>query len=386
MKAGYADAAHTATWMNDNMRATEVLYRTTPQTAYLANQIFGATAQQIAGTPMREPFEAETVGRAMQSAGRWAHDLVQTVNVVAARLLWQKARITYSVDPDLWQELGRTAPDDKLPSDLFAFLPHPDPCLVFPDPIVLPVGGGKEQQRVVCVFVHGRATPHAMGGEFHRVNVSGSGSNIEHIGELHVSTSAAECTGISLSFAGLVETPAGHPVNVSGVPGLRDVIWTHTSLNFSDGDTFGDLVAGAISRFGRSLAPGTKRDHLPSLISQAVGALVYLCCQNADLRPIPARPARSAKGGGKATKAKPPKVIQIGYRVGPQLRAYRRHHTDGGGQTGRTVAPHVRRAHAHTYRHGPGRQQKRVLWLHPILVGVGGGGMRETTVIPVAKT
>src|SRR5437588_915906 len=62
--------------------------------------------------------------------------------------------------------------------------------------------------------------------------------------------------------------------------------------------------------------------------------------------------------------------IAVGYRVGAALRrrtapGSERSSTGSGG----SPAHHIRRAHYHLYWTGPGRQEPRIRWLHPILVG-----------------
>jgi hypothetical protein len=98
--------------------------------------------------------------------------------------------------------------------------------------------------------------------------------------------------------------------------------------------------------------------------------LLYLASQEPDLRhrrdperrPERRRPSRQEGG---------PNWWEVGYRVGAVLRrgeaeASPTGRTSGGG---RNPTPHIRRAHYHLYWTGPGRQEPRVRWLHPILVG-----------------
>ena len=116
-----------------------------------------------------------------------------------------------------------------------------------------------------------------------------------------------------------------------------------------------------------------------AVIPPLVTAMVYLCATNAELHPLPA----SASKKSRKARSQPVQTIQVGYRIGAKLRAYAASQGRGSG-TGASVAPHVRRAHFHTYRIGPGRVDKKARvaaanpgqharWRGP--AGDGGAGM-----------
>ncbi len=100
--------------------------------------------------------------------------------------------------------------------------------------------------------------------------------------------------------------------------------------------------------------------------------LLYLASQDPDVRhrrDQERRPERRAPQRQEGA----PNWWEVVYRVGAALRS----HTGPGADatirsavgSGRTSAPHVRRAHYHLYWTGRGRQEPRIRWLHPILVG-----------------
>lgn len=396
MNRSYPHAADAVEMLAGTIRAMQRAWTDLPNTAPLAQQLFSAMSNQLTGEPMRVKWDPDVISSVVRRYPRASTEVCLLTHAVAARLLWQRSRIAYTFDPTLWAELARTAPDDSLPAELFTFLPHIDPYIHFPEPLVLPVGA-REQQRIIGVFVHGRATTadsarHRGGDPTIKYTGLGEGAIPEDFGErfagMHCSTSDPECTGLSLSFAGLMETADGRPIDPQ-MPGLpQDILFTHTSLYMRDGATFGDLVRGAQERLGTEMTPGKARsEELPLMLRYAVGALVYLCCKNRDLRPVPAPPASRRKGKAGSARPRPAKVIGVGFKVGPQLRANRlrveqmRH--EGGADTGRTVMPHMRRAHTHMYRYGKGRTQRKLLWLHPMLINAGEPGERPTTVVPV---
>lgn len=364
----------------DTFATEERILRGLPDIGYLAGMLYGAIAHELVGAPMREPFNETAARSAMSQLARRERDgrakveeILMNCNVVASRLLWQQARIAYVADPDMWRELGRTAPDGDLPADLFMKLPHPNPFIAFPDPLVLPLNDQGDQQRIVGVFVSGLrdVVKRPMWG-------------------VPCSTSDPCLAGLAMTFVGLVEKADGTPILIDGL--RNDLTMIHASMSLKDGRTFGELVEGAVRRysgptpFSRQMRDRDNAVDLPLLFERAIGALLYLCCKNADLRPLPAVATRTSKrrsGRG----AKPPKLIGMGYRIGPQLRAYHKRvaDEDRDGGTGWKKAPHLRRAHYHTYRVGPGRRESIMMWLHPIFVNATPDGAEETTVIPIGK-
>lgn len=115
-----------------------------------------------------------------------------------------------------------------------------------------------------------------------------------------------------------------------------------------------------------------------SVYSSILSLLLYLCAENAEIgedhkRPPCPQPKRT-KGIERLFPADKPREWNVGTRMGAALRrAHVTFQTDSMHpevQTGQHVRPHVRRAHWHTYRAGPGRTDRRVKWLPPIPVNV----------------
>jgi hypothetical protein len=108
----------------------------------------------------------------------------------------------------------------------------------------------------------------------------------------------------------------------------------------------------------------------------AVAHLLYACSRTAEIedKPRASRPPAARKPGD----AKPPKAAKMrraGWRMGAAIEdTLRRQDTEDRAAatgTGRTVAPHIRSAHLHLYRVGPGRQEIEMKWLDPIAVNAG---------------
>lgn len=275
----------------------------------------------------------------------------------AVRRLWQINRIVYDIDPDLWAELSHTDASTEIPEGLFEKLPHPDPFVALPVPLVIAIDE-TYNQRIEGFYVVGRGMTFA---------------------EVQVSTHAEAAVGnIGLLIGGRTETKDGKPYMIKdwGEP-VQDMVWNRVTLRKSV-RTVGGLIEDVRGRFDtQSLAGGFAG--VPEAITACVSALIYLCATNAELRPLPSSLNRRKAKGQKS--AKPPKVIQVGYISGPALRAYRRAERDEAAQpTGRTMRPHIRRAHFHTYRVGAGRTESIVKWLSPIPINVTDPAGKSTVV------
>ena len=114
---------------------------------------------------------------------------------------------------------------------------------------------------------------------------------------------------------------------------------------------------------------GTELEHYPTEL--VANGVAYLCSLNADIAAsyIPRK-------GLKPNRAKRRSLAiwhDVGYRVGSELRAYRRYASEHGEDGGGTVRPHMRRAHWHHYWTGPRNGERRLVlkWIAPTMVGVG---------------
>jgi hypothetical protein len=106
------------------------------------------------------------------------------------------------------------------------------------------------------------------------------------------------------------------------------------------------------------------------VIERAVLLVLYLCTDDVDVSD-PDRP------GAQPRQAMEPRasetVWEVGYRIGTALRAARAGAAERHGGSHAGPAPHLRRAHYHSYWTGPldGPRELILKWLAPIPVGVG---------------
>ena len=82
---------------------------------------------------------------------------------------------------------------------------------------------------------------------------------------------------------------------------------------------------------------------------------------------IPAPTVRRVKKFGEVLTLPEKAYVRVmGTEIGNAIREYRKKAQVD--DPTRTVRPHIRRAHWHTYGTGPGRKTPKLLWLHPIFV------------------
>jgi hypothetical protein len=279
----------------------------------------------------------------------------------ATAALWETHKVVYHFDPDLTRELGETEDDAVIPAGLFQKLPHPDPFIAFPEPMWMMADTGLVQ-RVDGFFVTGRIR-----GEQGAMQRSTHYPGVDEMG--------------ILLCGPLFHEGEMKPYLLSD--GKQDVLLTRVLLPCEE-TTVKVMIDSVGIRF-LNLSDSTYwRENVPHMIKRAVSMLIYICATNADLKPLPKPPAR-AKGGTRDKKRKPVQVVGVGYRIGPALKAYRKREATTGQGTGRTVRAHIRRAHLHTFKVGPGRTQSMVKWLPPIPVNADGTPAEQPTVIGVPK-
>ncbi len=155
------------------------------------------------------------------------------------------------------------------------------------------------------------------------------------------------------------------------VPLERDSL--DEALEALDARILADGVLGTrASVAAELLAVMPKASELMPLLSVAL----YLGAEDADLRDASGMRARPVVPSPKLVMGKwqfsspaRPTTWNCGSRIGAELR--RAKEADIESAASRLHAsprPHIRVAHWHTYRVGPGRRDTRIKWLHPILV------------------
>lgn len=316
---------------------------------------------------------------------RLVREVVFSAQDVATRRIWQRSRVVYDIDQELWDELGAIDEDTVLPARVFAHLPHPDPFIAWPDGQLLPLADGTQMRGLGC-FVTGKS---ASKYTTHADLLTGPNSMLGW----SVSTHSPHATGdLVITIVSAVHDANGRLIRLAS-DNLTDCIVSRVSLEVGGvGDVrVGDLIDAIAARYSDSsdrmtVESGATFDNtVRPMLRRIISTLLYLCATNADLRPVSATTTRHAtRGAGAASK--PPRVVVVGYAVGAGLRAWRRTQSLGAasGGMGRPMRPHIRRAHPHLFWTGEGRKIPRVRWLWPIRINAD-AGIKTTTVEPIRK-
>ena len=254
-----------------------------------------------------------------------------------------------------------------IPGHMLRRLPFPDPAFVLPEPILAPHDSDELLERYDMFTVVGsRRGPR---GSFSRCS-----SHDENAERLAILFSGRLCTPDGETVTQMASSLDSQLRKVTPVIGM-------TLLTPLRDMSMGERVSFALDDMGDSQQLGWNPQVVGDvttpvstrMVRSALSVLAYVCSHDPDVVPAPALPKRSAKGrrkrGGPLVSG-PGNVSQVGFRVGAAIGAYTpsrpSEHPAGDGL--RTVAPHMRRAHAAVRWAGPGRTQRRLVWIAPTAV------------------
>jgi hypothetical protein len=285
---------------------------------------------------------------------------------------WARNRVVYTVDPDAAEAILDTQwGDAPIPGEALTRLPHPDPLIVLPKPVQwVNTDGDVESYEAFGVF----------GVRGDRRRCSAHHPDVTHFA-LHFFGHV-----LDRSSARVVKVPVVAPNGVvrivTPVVGMRAVIsLTDASMGQRQREAVTDMLSA-----GDSATVGFETDHhaqeaMVELTRTGLALLVYLVSDEADVQDARVRLPRERKGSKGLLARGETRVVQVGFRLGVALRS-----GAGNGQYDsnvsisgpRSVCAHVRRAHLHTFRRGPGRSERFIKWLPPIAVNAGSAPARVT--------
>ena len=129
------------------------------------------------------------------------------------------------------------------------------------------------------------------------------------------------------------------------------------------------LCSFAISKTMELMRDDTPIELYPAQL--VANGVAYICSLNADIAESYA-PRKNLRRNN-AKRRSMAEWHEVGYRIGSELRAYRRCESETREHQGGTVRPHMRRAHWHHYWTGPRKGDRKLIlkWLAPTMVGVG---------------
>lgn len=263
----------------------------------------------------------------MQTAGlrpQRGGDVVRDASLLAMMAAWRVTQGIYRYDPVLYAALVDTPVTGQIPGDVLHYLPAWCVYIETPDMTAPLVGGG--------------STP-----------LHGAWAWLDRDGEHDVLTLG-------------LDTEAHLAIGHVPLVGTLDEALTRVAADWQD-----SIASGA----ARGMVPDEYAAAARSVFGPLLSLLLYLCAPDADYeRPERPQPKRT-KAGWRLFPADRPTTWEVGVRLGAALRrAYQAEQT--GTATGRTVRPHVRRAHWHTFLAGPrdSARERRVKWLPPLAVNL----------------
>lgn len=239
------------------------------------------------------------------------------VKSVALYATWRITKGIYRFDPDARQEIERTTFDGPLPASILQCLPE------------------------WCVFVE---RPIMLG----RFNYVGF-------------------------FAGLVDYPSHTCVLFRLVPDKIDFPTLTFAIPLNEKpleETLDKLIMGMSGGNMTSAMPHERMEGKSGLFSEVVAPMLaltlFLCADMPQEIPSIVRPhPQRVKRGARFFAPDRITIREIAFNLGRKIR---QHNSEQQHDTGAQVAPHLRRAHWHTYLYGAGKRLRKLQWTHAIFV------------------
>lgn len=265
----------------------------------------------------------------------YSNDSALDASVLACLAAWQKTKGIYRFDDDLASEiLDMDLSDMTIPTDVLLRLPQW--CLYIETPFYKING---VQMDGFFVHIEHDVNRGDLELRFIRVTNNHLYPMVVHIGEWTIEDGVRKAFEIAKKNAAL-----------------------HTDMNVFQ--MLGDIDEGMADEI--------------RMAKQMISFVLYLCSESADYtrdRPIMPSPVKT-KMGFKIPPAEQHKVWDVGVRVGSVMRLSRQQSGSGEtySETGRSVRPHVRRAHWHGYWTGSRAEDKKeerkysVKWIPPVFV------------------
>lgn len=336
----------------------------------------------------QETLDTVGLGELATSIGGMNEEAANRINAKVARLrrehqkhfntmavdlrpyvMWSKHRETYEPHPEMTRALVKMKSDTEIPGEIFRMLRHPNPLFLLPGAPPIQHADG-HPGRMLAIFITGAVSKRfADEGEW---DDEGAPPNASVISDTH----ASECN-------------AYHAVVISEVHNLAgteiiDVDFCHLTVPIRRAFTLNDLVFSTAAE-GFAWGMGMKKSreelsgdaqfqYLEAASRAVVSHLLYACSRTVEMddKPRASRPPAKRKKG----EPKPPpsaRIRRMGWRTGAAIADSIRRAATGqpGPGTGKKRAPHMRGAHMHLYRVGPGRREIDLKWLDPIPVNAG---------------
>ncbi|RMH32058.1 MAG: hypothetical protein D6690_14495 [Nitrospirae bacterium] len=286
-------------------------------------------------------------------------DRIHHVGIVGALAAWRPTQGIYRFDPDLYRALIDTPLDRALPVEHFYHLPEWSVYIETPG-MTWPSGSAPRP-------VHGFWT--YLDWDIRRPDAP------HHELRLVLDTAVTPDQALDPEH-GCLSIPM-----ILGNGTLMDAL-----------DRMAESAALQTERHG--LSPITRPQSFSPLTEQLasmISLMLYLASEQPDFDPQGQRPQipvpTKTKAGPRWFPPDQPRTWDVGLRIGHALRHAQTHttspETDSSLSTRARPRPHIRRAHWHTYRIGPGREAAQLKWLPPIPINLDNLDKLPATIRPV---
>lgn len=322
----------------------DVLSRRIPNIWSLVDQVRAANADEIGGPDWPQycylPLEHAGVIAAqlmrMDRVRATASDVARHASMIATLAAWRMTQGIYRYDAALYPALVGTPMDGDLPAAILQHLPEWCVYIETPDMTVPTMQGDIPLRGTFAWLDRARGARH------------------------DILTLLLDAEGADLAVS-------------------------HVPLIGTMQEALASITAEWRDAHARGNAPSLPPDSFEALaqktLTPIVSLLLYLCTEASDISgrkgtPKNPDPIRTRRHGIRLFAADGPATWGVGVRLGAALRrAYQREETGANvAESGRTVRPHVRRAHWHTFvsgpRNNPQMQRRALKWLPPIPVAI----------------
>lgn len=251
---------------------------------------------------------------------------------LGALIAWRMTRGIYRFDPDVYRAVWETPITGDLPADVLFRLPEWCVWIETPEPDPAGLSSPGFFAYLEADAGDGRA----------ELRITIAGDRGLYTQPIHLNRGGlADCIAAAIEEGHRQSARAGERI---------------------EGANLGGTIAGA----------------LKTIIEPRVNLVLYLCAVNSEIRdertgfkkpgnPAPIRTRRGLRLFPAAT----PTRWDVAVRLGAAIRsAAGRDRGEDQGGTHASPRPHIRRAHWHTFRRGPGRAESVLKWLPPIPVNV----------------
>lgn len=274
----------------------------------------------------------------------------------------QNHKATYLVDNTLLRELsGTPLPEGFVPHSVFRRLPHATPLFVFETPLPTKITSvdGEIKDALLTGFIVEPFRQDRSGHSAHTICFFGWDANLDEAfaGTTRIAAEARitqNADGADLVLA----TEEGIDLRLLVSVGCGE-------YGFLGDESLTDEEAEKIEQLNG------RNPFYTTVVPTMLNLILYATVEDPDLThiPVPVVAGRHVVGDNAA------KIHLLGFRLGSLLRGLYRDPVTGCEPSGRTVIPHLRRAHWHRYWTGPrsGERQIVVRWVSQTLVNADAG-------------